>query len=308
MFRMSITRTALATAVTAVTLGIAAPGASADFTSIPSIYGGTQGDVLYGTPGGEAIFGFGSSDLLFGRAGGDLLYGGTSSDIVVPGPGKDTVYEESDTGRGRIHDDDADTDKLSGGQGEDRIHAANGVKDYVDCGGDEDDEAVVDPIDVVAGCDRVIKLSGEAQDFGNDLVNFELGTNGKDYLTIVGIPEGTDGEDYLAGMGGDDVLNARGGIDSLYGGDGSDTIYGGEGGDFIVDDDNDHDTLDGGTGADTILAANGFADTIDCGESTHPEGYFDQPVEDDDVVFADGIDTVIDCEIVNDGFPNYAFS
>lgn len=47
-------------------------------------------------------------------------------------------------------------DTLSGGPGNDTIHARDGHRDVIDCGPGRD-VAFVDPVDLVRGCERVVR-------------------------------------------------------------------------------------------------------------------------------------------------------
>lgn len=300
MFRTSIACTAATVATAAIltagALGFTAPAASANIGQIaagPVIYGTDSRNALFGTNAANTMYGYGGSDSMFGLGGDDRIYGGNERETVLPGPGKDVVYgEESNSSqREEIYDDDADTDKLSGGIGSDIIHAANGTVDYVDCGegGIEDDDiAIVDSNDVVSNCETVVKASADAPEdtYKSTSVNYRMGTSAGEYLVVNASSSGEE-MDYLVGKGGSDTLNGYADHDQLYGGSGTDYVYGGDDDDTIVDDDGDYDVLVGGAGSDWIAAANGVADKVDCGAGAG------------DRAFVDAIDTVIGCEVLN---------
>ncbi len=134
------------------------------------LYGGSGGDRLYGGLGHDTVGAQGGNDLAFGQGGNDLVYGADGNDRLSGGPGLDTLAG----GRGAdILGGDLD-DKLYGGTGEDRIGAGRG-RTRIDAGSDNDyvgarngrvdtincgsgrDTARVDPIDRIAGCERVIR-------------------------------------------------------------------------------------------------------------------------------------------------------
>ncbi len=111
-------------------------------TSGDALAGASSGAML-GDPGAETLqgsgeenwtSGFGGADTLHGLAGDDLLVGGGGDDEIFGGPGKD---------------------KLLSGTGDDFVEAADGGRDYVDCGAGAD-TASVDDVDYVSGsCERV---------------------------------------------------------------------------------------------------------------------------------------------------------
>jgi Ca2+-binding RTX toxin-like protein len=81
------------------------------------------------------IFGLGGNDTLLGGAGDDRIYGGPGRDVITGGSGADHLY---------------------GGPGSDTIFAVDGERDIVDCG-PGNDRAVVDSVDVVVGCEVVVR-------------------------------------------------------------------------------------------------------------------------------------------------------
>jgi len=117
---------------------------------------GTKGDddptTLPPTDAGDAIHGKGGNDRLRGGEGDDCLYGGAGDDRLN-GDGGD------DLGRGGKGDDivkgGPGEDDLGGGRGFDRIRAADGEPDRINCGRDGG-KAVVDELDTVRpSCGRV---------------------------------------------------------------------------------------------------------------------------------------------------------
>jgi Ca2+-binding RTX toxin-like protein len=104
---------------------------------------------------------------------------------------------------------------------------------------------------------------------GNDKI---LGTSGVDEI------QGLKGKDNIRPQSGNDKVDAGPGDDQVGHSFGNDIIYGGDG----------NDTLRGGRGGDHIYGGNG-ADLIDCA-SLESRGDTD-----DDIAYADSLDTVVDC-------------
>jgi hypothetical protein len=105
-------------------------------TVLPCTIVGTDGpDRLTGTSLADRICGKPGTDWIGGGAGDDRLDAGNGNDTVVGGPGHDTIL-----GRG----------------GRDTIFARDGQRDWIDCG-TEHDVAVVDRVDHVHGCERVLR-------------------------------------------------------------------------------------------------------------------------------------------------------
>ncbi len=95
------------------------------------IFGGGGNDVISGGSGDDRIDGEAGRDTLHGDAGADKLRGGSGSDLVVGGSGRDV---------------------LIGGGGHDAIHARDGSRDTVQCGGGAD-VALLDARDSQSGCE-----------------------------------------------------------------------------------------------------------------------------------------------------------
>jgi Ca2+-binding RTX toxin-like protein len=98
------------------------------------IVGTSKGDYLAGGGHDDTIYGLGGNDTLLGGAGDDRIYGGPGNDVITGGPGMDHLY---------------------GGPGSDTIFAADGERDFVDCG-PGNDRAVVDSFDKVINCEVVV--------------------------------------------------------------------------------------------------------------------------------------------------------
>ena len=97
------------------------------------ITGTSKNDYLAGGGGPDIIKGLGGNDTIMGGGGNDYLYGGDGNDVIDGGPGADHIY---------------------GGKGSDTIFAADGQRDWIDCGPGVD-KAVVDAIDVVKNCESI---------------------------------------------------------------------------------------------------------------------------------------------------------
>jgi Tol biopolymer transport system component len=114
--------------------GVAAATATTTVLACRTV--GTAGaDTIYGTRGRDTICGLAGPDHVYGRAGDDLLEGGSGDDVIYGGPGRDVI---------------------EGGGGRDVVFARDGQRDVIDCG-TERDTAVVDLIDVVRHCERVLR-------------------------------------------------------------------------------------------------------------------------------------------------------
>jgi len=82
----------------------------------------------------DFIVGRGAADDLSGGRGDDFIEGRSGPDYVVGGRGVDEHYSQG---------------------GNDRIEAADGKRDFVNCGNGVYDRASVDPEDVVKNCEIV---------------------------------------------------------------------------------------------------------------------------------------------------------
>jgi hypothetical protein len=95
--------------------------------------GNAAAERFVGTVRGDSLRGTARADRLYGRGGDDRLFGGAGNDLLVGGPG---------------------ADRLWGGPGRDRLLARDRAPDIVVCGPGRD-LAVVDAVDLVAGCETV---------------------------------------------------------------------------------------------------------------------------------------------------------
>jgi hypothetical protein len=131
-----------------------AEGLNLTFADKPLLRSGGPGnDTLSGAPGNDNISGGRGNDILSGGRGNDILSGGPGNDILSGGRGNDVISG----GRGNdVISGGPGKDILSGGPGNDTIHARDGHRDVVDCGPGRD-VAFVDTVDLVRGCERVVR-------------------------------------------------------------------------------------------------------------------------------------------------------
>jgi Ca2+-binding RTX toxin-like protein len=242
---------------------------------------GTNGaDVLYGANRADRIKGFGGDDILFGKGGADRLVGHGGDDLLFGGGGKDRL--EAGDGNDVIYDDDSRSgDALLGGNGNDLLFSIDGGADKVACGGGNDVAVVDRRADTVRGCERVIRRAGRFSD--GRLV---LGSNRSDQFDFN--DRDIDTDETIAARNGNDNMQSGDGDDTLLGGGGSDGFFGGNDDDLIIDDDSGGtDSVIPGEGSDVVYAADGVRTAIDCSNGDD-DG-------DNDIVFVDQGDGVIDC-------------
>ena len=109
---------------------------------------------IKGLGGNDKLKGHDHAENIDGGPGNDIIEGGLNHDTITGGPGKDTIFGDST----------ADTCNFLHCRisfGNDIINARDGEVDTIDCGVGED-RAIVDAIDVVAGCEQVDKQGGGA--------------------------------------------------------------------------------------------------------------------------------------------------
>jgi hypothetical protein len=100
---------------------------------------GAGADTIAGGPGDDDLAGMNGNDTIDGGEGDDSVEGRDGNDTIVGGPGRDTLL-----GDGSQYYED----------GNDTIDARDGEVDSVDCAGGAD-QARVDAVDVVSGCEAV---------------------------------------------------------------------------------------------------------------------------------------------------------
>ena len=124
--------TALAGAAWAATLvGTVGPDEIASTSKAETIYSLDGRDSLSGRGAGDELYGGRGRDILLGRFGPDYIVGGRGQDRLYGGPG------------------------MLGGPGNDRIEAADGQHDSIDCGPGKFDRVSVDELDVIGRCEIV---------------------------------------------------------------------------------------------------------------------------------------------------------
>ena len=180
-----------------------------------------------------------------------------------------------------VDDDTRRFDRLRGGAGNDILISLDGGNDKLNCGAGID-VAFADPFDETGGCETV-KSRGRANQ-----LRIERGSNASDFITV------GDADHIVFGRNGDDFIRARDGDDWVLGGLGSDAMSGENDEDTIIDDDSSgNDSVRPGDDDDVMFVADGARTSVDCSD-TEDDG-------DDDVVYADPIDAVIDCGTVFSG-------
>jgi Ca2+-binding RTX toxin-like protein len=109
--------------------------------------GNQNANTLNGTNADDIIYGLGGNDDIDGRGGDDNLYGGEGRDDIQGGTGED--YIVGDKGR----------DTVFAGGANDFVDTADEQFDFVNCGGGDDDTAVVDVEDNVSNnCENVFEV------------------------------------------------------------------------------------------------------------------------------------------------------
>jgi Ca2+-binding RTX toxin-like protein len=93
----------------------------------------------------RVLLGGAGKDTLIATPDGSVLHGGNGRDRLIGGAGHDNLTG----GRGK--------DLMRGGKGRDLIRAIDGTRDRVICGPGVD-RAKVDGIDIVKGCERLIRV------------------------------------------------------------------------------------------------------------------------------------------------------
>ena len=253
-------------------------------TGADTVTGGKGQDWIEGGEGDDRLYGGENADILWGEAGSDEIFGGTGDDTIEGHGGDDTLYggENDDTLYGG-----AGADALDGGAGADTLFGDGGADTFVfapghgkDVIGDfSDGENLID-LTAFTGISGFDDLTVTADETG---VTIDLTEHGGGTLLIEGQAiEDLDESDFvfaeefnwiygteepdrpLRGTEGNDWIEGLGGGDNLYGGEGNDHIAGGKGRDYIVGGEGD-DTLEGGTGNDRIEGGTGH-DTLEGGD------------------------------------------
>lgn len=150
-------------------------------------------DTITGTAGPDNLDGYWGADTIRGGAGNDRIDGNSENDVLLGGEGDDEMYG------GSGNDDvtgDAGVDSLFGdyascclSNGNDKIFAADGVADAINCGGGADSLAA-DQFDVVGGDGGQVCESVTRTTVAPPVVTPPPGTPGATTLTIRAGPKG----------------------------------------------------------------------------------------------------------------------
>jgi Ca2+-binding RTX toxin-like protein len=187
-------------------------------TTLTTIDGNENANILSGTSKADIINGHGGNDIIRGYGGNDTLDGGAGSDELMGGAGADS---------------------LSGHAGDD-TYGVDNVGDIVVEDANEGVDTVKSSISYILGANvENLVLTGHRVTNGT-------GNNLDNCLT------GNDAANILDGGAGDDILRGGGGKDQLTGGDGNDALGGGSGKDRLTGGAGD-DWLVGGADADTFV-------------------------------------------------------
>jgi serralysin len=255
---------ALSTAANA-TLGTG-PAAGDRFTGIEGLILGSGNDTAYGDAG---------DNYIYGLAGNDMIYGGLGADVMIGGGGFDYArYDDANygdivvsmnnaanlaLGTGPANDDQFfEIEGLILGDGNDWAFGDTAGNYIYGLGGNDNlfGSIGADLLDGGAGLDYARYDDAVYASLVADLAGANANTGaaaGDIYIEIEGLiltgnadmGFGTDGFNYLYGLGGNDTLNGRGGDDYLDGGVGNDQLTGGTGLDIFQ-----HRGV--GYGADTV--------------------------------------------------------
>jgi Ca2+-binding RTX toxin-like protein len=120
--------------------------------------GNSGGSRLIGNGGDDVLVANDYDDVVDGGAGADTVEGGHGNDTVTGGPGADVIYGDATSAHCGWY-------SCKVPFGNDVIQARDGVADTINCGIGTD-RAVVDPIDVVAGCETVESAEGGGEGGG----------------------------------------------------------------------------------------------------------------------------------------------
>ncbi|MBM7069943.1 calcium-binding protein [Actibacterium sp. 188UL27-1] len=233
----------------------------------------------------ENVIGSSSVDTLYGDDQSNVLSGGLGDDTLDGKGGTDTADYSVNTAAVNVELKNGRADERRDGSWDDNLTNIENIRatDFSDRVVGDDFSNVIhagESSDIINGGLGSDTLHGEG---GNDALygehgnDFLYGGAGSDNLdgdryNLSAADSGDDvifggsGSDNIWGRYGDDTLYGEDGNDFLRGNQGNDTLYGGAGNDKLYGHDGDdtlwggldHDDLWGGAGADTF----GFADTL----------------------------------------------
>jgi Ca2+-binding RTX toxin-like protein len=107
-------------------------------------------DTLHGRSGEDAETGDAGSDTLFGEGAHDTLSGGGGVNVYFGGPGPDRILANTEANNTGDAGPGAAGEEIHGGPGDEVIFAADGLQDFIDCGGGTEDRVNHDQFDVLA--------------------------------------------------------------------------------------------------------------------------------------------------------------
>ncbi|QND88023.1 Enterohemolysin EhxA [Chromobacterium vaccinii] len=193
---------------------------------------GTDGDdTLAGWEGSDVLIGGAGNDVLIGNGGSDTLIGGIGSDTLVGGAGSDVYVFEAGHGHDVIAAHNVDVavtlhDEIRFGVGisvsDIRVQQVGDDIVLVHVNG-SDSITIQGGFSIEHGWQGQIVFADGSVWLGAELIQ-----------RVVGMQNGTDGDDLLQGEDGADILDGGAGNDTLIGGNGDDTFRGGSGNDVLV--------------------------------------------------------------------------
>jgi len=268
-----------------------------------------RNDNLRGAADDEIITAGGGRDTVRADAGDDIVEGGSGKDRLYGGGGDDDLRGGS--GDDRLYGEDGD-DVLAGGAGRDELRGGAGDDTFVVSGVDDVRDRLVggDGADrIVAADDGDITLNRFAKGHSIEVVDGGatesdiLGTGGNDNLDFskttfenIGRVDAGAGKDTVRGTDDGEVIDGGAGKDKLYGGGGDDDLRGGTGDDRLYGEDGD-DVLSGGAGRDQLRGG--------AGDDTFVVSGADDAR--DKISGGDGFDTILsDGDIYFTGRPDFS--
>ncbi|MBS0534400.1 MAG: M10 family metallopeptidase C-terminal domain-containing protein [Proteobacteria bacterium] len=194
---------------------------------IENANGGTNADVIIGSPVNNALSGGDGNDSLYGNNGDDALYGGNGNDTLVGGEGGDTMVG-GDGNDIYYVDNPLDVVRDAVGAGYDIIHVTSTTTGFALASGQQIEELRLDGLGAINAA-------------GNEFNDFIVGNIFNNTLN------GNGGDDALFGNAGDDTLNGGTGGDTMAGGTGGDTYVVDNAGDLVIENANE--------GTDWVMAS-----------------------------------------------------
>ena len=192
------------------------------------ILGGDGNDTINADAGNDTVLGGAGNDVIDDWAGNDLVRAGSGNDRVELSAGNDTIFMEDGDDTVRVWDN-AGTNSLSGGSGNDLLDFANWQS------------STGATISFSAdGSGNFSHFSGATS---GTFTGFETisGTAFADLFnagssTVSLSLDGEDGNDRITGGSAADTIQGGAGADTVAGGSGGDSILGGDGNDLLSGD------------------------------------------------------------------------